>query len=337
MTSAFLPDVISLEEVDANFSSLWVELLKSSTQSSFFHQLHYLKAIRDAFDRPIRLWFHYKGHYLESGGILFPSGFSSGILAYYLPYQDPLFCSYGNELQANRFIRYMNGYKDFIRLVERSTWFAEFEFSPESYDITEFLYQKRWHAIPRYTFYIEISEPDQILQKIHRDERRQIRNFKIPYTVTQTWESEEFIQLIIASYKRHNTMPPLSVSQMMKWLTSIRYLQGVHFMGLRNQENELVAGLVYVLFKDRAYFLLGGARSVKGPSYTPTLYYLLYKDLYERGIRTVDLLGGMHREIARFKIHIGGEPRVHFRLRYQGNRIFYPAYSVMNFWKKLKR
>lgn len=332
-------EIIRLSEIDTSFANYWVELIKSSTQSSFFHQLHYLKMLQDVFERDVRLWYQFKGNRFTSGGILFPSKKNTSFIVspYYLPYNDPLFYEPGKELNVTRTIRISRGMEAFIQFMEKYFSFVELEFSPSTQDVREFLYAPKWDVIPRYTFQINLSFSEKYMDLIHRDERRQIRNFDKSVEIIDSLPEEQFSDLIFQVYHRHQILPPLSRLDLLRWIHGIINLLGVHFVGLENNQKELEAGLLYVTFKKSAYFLLMAARETKGPSYTPYLMYHAVQQIRKKGITLIDLLGGMHKSIAKFKIHMGASPIVHFRVRMIHNFPIKFIYNLSSIWKKMKR
>lgn len=315
-------DVVSLDHIDAGFSRYWVELIASSTQSSFFHQLHYLKMIQAVFERPVFLWYVFRKNHLKMGGFFVPSRFFGRILVqpYYLPYSDPLFYEPGDEHFISRISRMEMGLKDFAELIEKHFFLAEMEFSPQTENSRIFLGRRGWEVFPRFTYVVDLWGAGDVMSTFHKAERRQIRKRLDETEICEHVSSEEFTDLIFGSYSRHHQHPPLKKVTMMRWIEGMLGLAGMHFMGLRNRDGQLVSGLVYAIFKDKAYFILQGSVSDKGISFTPLLYYHVYHRLKEEGICMIDLLGGMHPSIAVFKLHVGGVPRMHVRLRFTRNK-----------------
>ncbi|GAB4168231.1 MAG: hypothetical protein Kow00108_01210 [Calditrichia bacterium] len=339
MTDTNKVNVIFLDEIDQTFSKAWIELLKESVQASFFHQIHYLKLIQDIFNRKIQLWVVDVGNRFLAGGVLMPSNKFSRILTspYYVPYMDVLFFEPETEHQANRIMRMSEGYRILKALVEQRVWTADFTFSPESTDLREFIEDSHWNIAPLMTMMVDLMAQPDIMEIIHRSERRQIKNQKVKLHFIHSLDPHEFSNLILSSYQHHNMMPPLSQSELRLWISGLSRLTGVYSAGLTDDDGKLMSGLIYVVFKNKAYFLLGGSRRITGPSFAPYLFYLVYQELKKRGIRYIDLLGGNDKSITKFKIHMGGRPVPYYRISYNKSSLLSKLISFPLQIRKRKR
>ncbi len=330
---------IELENVDSSFAQAWVGLVRESPRASFFSQLHYLKIIQHVFNKKIDLWYIRAGDKLRAGGVLFPHHILPRLITnlYYVPYNGILIRELPEEHNTKKIIRRNSVYSSFQKFIKDNYSYANFIFSPEHKDLREFAIKKRWNIKLKYTFYIDISNIDKVYKNIQRGERRRIKNFISKGKNVQSFIPEEFADLIFFSYERHRMLPPVTYQELRSWLLDLQLLSGIHFMGITDENNKLKSGLLWAEFKNRAYFLLTGSDLNDGVSYSPYLFYRVFSLLNERGFTTVDLLGGTHKSVSVFKMHMGGVPEAYYEVLYSQNFLYGLSVHLKEVVSKVKR
>lgn len=176
---------------------------------------------------------------------------------------------------------------------------------PRVGDMREFLW--RGFSCPvRYTYILDIREPDRVWERMERRVRTVIRNAESALTLDGAIPVEEFGRLYERTYGDRGNPPPVPRA-MVERITACALESGAAEMRtVRDAGGEPVAAMVFVFDHRSVYALVSGTVPSRNPSGASSL---LFWDAVRRhgGIREqFDLVGANLRSIAFFKKGFGG-------------------------------
>ncbi|MHB9029685.1 MAG: GNAT family N-acetyltransferase [Candidatus Latescibacterota bacterium] len=176
---------------------------------------------------------------------------------------------------------------------------------PRVTDVREFLW--RGFSCPvRYTYLLDITDPDRLWEGMERRVRTVIRNAGTSLAPGGALEIREFGRLYERTYRDRGNPPPIPRA-LVENLVERLIREGVAEMrSVRDEQGAPVASMVFAFDRRSVYALVSGTIPSRNPSGASSL---LFWDAVKRhaGLRgQLDLVGANIRSIAFFKKGFGG-------------------------------
>jgi len=308
-------DEIKIEECLQD--SKWDTFVSGTPQNNVFSKSPWIRSICEVTDLSFRLITCVKGGETVGGCPLFLRKRKTGLDVVVPPltqYSTPCLIfrpvaeKYRNEQHVLAVTKAIAEYIG--KTFDRATLICH----PNLLDIRSFLWSK-WASSARYTYLLDLTDMRRVKEQSSRDIARQFRKAeKAGFYVKQSGQFEEFVSMWKASLSRQSATIPLTEGSL------VRLLHVLTDKGCRSElhlaydsAGDLVAGNVFLIDGDQAFYWLGGAR----PDYLSSganqlVFWQVLDHLHQERVRRVDFVGADHPSIARYKSTFGGDLCPHF-------------------------
>ncbi|MBN1902556.1 GNAT family N-acetyltransferase, partial [Candidatus Sumerlaeota bacterium] len=210
--------------------------------------------------------------------------------------------------------------------------------SPGLSDMRPFI-QNRWKTIPRYTYYLDISNLTGLWEKLDGSVRRAIKKAQKSdmHIGVMPCSSKEIFNLLDKSLGKKGNVNPIPRSLVETIAASEEIKDRRVMIGARAPKGELLSVIVCVWDSRRAYYLIAATN----PEYLssgihPLLIWELAGYLTTIPIKQLDFIGGNIPSIARFKETFNPELITHYRTEKWTSYIFKILKKSGQFIKSLK-
>ena len=293
---------------------LWNEFVQSSPQGSFFYETGWANIVSYTFDRSYKIIVRMHNDQIEAGCLVF----YQEKLAQKLITPQPFFPCNGPVLSVAEESKYQ---KTIAHNLQTITTFIDFlnknfdlwimNTSPHLTDMRPFL----WHNCridPSYTYQLSLADWPEVENNYSQSVRKKIRQAgEQGLTVEESTDRQRFIEMYIASYKRHERTPLVREKHLDKFLNMSLKLPQVK-MFYASLDNQIIAGRVIVADQQFVYDLLAGSDDLTGLGSTFLVHSILSK--YSGGNRVFDFMGADHPQIEEFKRGFGGRLVTSYRV-----------------------
>ncbi len=297
-----------LETTRIEDASRWDAFVSESPQGSVFSSSAWLDAAATAQGgAPVRLGVLADGFLIGGAGfvevrkgplrkattpVLTPSG---GFL--YAPFTGtkPTEGESRNAAAAGAMIEYLTPRYGYIFLSH----------DPRAADVREFLW-RGFSSTVRYTYVLDIREPDRVWDRMERRVRTVVRNAESSLSLDGPISVGEFGKLYERTYRDRDNTPPLPRSQVEAFTQGILVAGLGEMRTVRDASGEPVAAMVFAFDRRSAYALVSGTIPSRNPSGASSLLFWDAVRRYGGGRERLDLVGANLRNIAFFKKGFGG-------------------------------
>lgn len=330
-----------IEYLLAEKYDLWDEFLHRSVNGTIFQSSTYLKAVERSFRRPVQILSVTQHDEIVGGCVLFPKqrwGFSYATTPFLIPYNGFILGSFSQTSQERRRINYQAEVLDLLRLeLERRYGFIRLDLTPEVIDF-RCLLNGKWKFFPHFNIVIDLQRKENLFDRIRRNQRRGIKTFeKLDFKVKENQDLKTFYQMVRQCYHRHELHPPLDSQLFENFIHELLRQQIANYFTIQIDDRP-VAGMLVILDKNRVYALFAG-KDFGGDWDDAELYlhWHLIQRFQEHGIHYFDLLGGMVKSIAHFKLGLGGSLWRYDQIYYFRSSLFEMIFNIVEKRKKAKR
>jgi len=332
-----MADNFKIEHVLPDNYALWDEFLRQSVNGTVFQSSAYLKAVESAFQRQVQVLSVVRHQEIVGGCVLFPKqrwGFSYTTTPFLIPYNGFILGSFSQTSQERRRINYQAEVLDLLRLeLERRYGFIRLDLTPGVIDF-RCLLNGKWKFFPHFNIVIDLQREN----NIRRNQQRGIKSFeKLDFKVKDSQDLKTFHQLVSQCYHRHGLHPPLNSQLFENFIRELLNRQLANYF-IIEVDNRPVAGILIILDKNRVYALFAGKDFGRdGDDAELYLHWHLMQYFRERGVHYFDLLGGMVKSIAHFKLGLGGMLLRYDQIYYFRNSFVEMMFKALEKRKKAKR
>ncbi len=336
-----MADNFKIEYVLPDNYALWDEFLHQSVNGTVFQSSAYLKAVESAFQRQVQILSVVQHQEIVGGCVLFPKrrwSFSYAPTPFFIPYNSFILSSFSQTSQERRRINYQAEVLDLLRLeLERQYGFIRLDLTPEVIDF-RCLLNGKWKFFPHFNIVIDLQRKENLFDHIRRNQQRGIKTFeKLDFKIKESQDLKTFYQLVSQCYHQHGIHPPLNSQLFEDFVHELLRRQIANYFTIQIDDRP-VAGMLVILDKNRVYALFAG-KDFGGDWDDAELYlhWHLMQYFQERGIHYFDLLGGMVKSIAHFKLGLGGSLWRYDQIYYFRSSLVEMMFNKIERRKKAKR
>ena len=263
----------------------WDDFVALSLQGTVFSTTSWM----DIYEKPYKIYGYCKGGSLLGGIAGFvDNGFSSGYLIPFTVFQGILVA-----LQDGKYVS--------IASQQMKVATALIEFLESEYprvgisnhytfpDIRPFLWQE-YEPVVKYTYIVDISDIEKAWDNLEKDMRWEINRFNLPLRTN----FEGFYDLYKTTFERKGLDVPTDegfIKRLLQSKISTLVFQTEH------------SGVLVMMDNKRAYYIFGASDATGESAYC---LWMAFKELHERGIKEVDLVGCNGKNVANWKRGFGG-------------------------------
>jgi len=196
--------------------------------------------------------------------------------------------------------------------------------APELNDIRPFT-QSRWKTAPRYTFYLDVSDSDQLWKSLDGSVRRSIKKAEESGLNTGLMECspDEIFALLDKTLGKKGKKNPIPYSLVREIVTSEIIKNQRAIIGARTNQGELISAIVCVWDWQRAYYLIAATHPERlSTGVSSLLIWKLAGFLSKLPSEELDFIGGNIPSIARFKETFNPRLITHFRTEHWPSIMF---------------
>lgn len=287
----------------------WNTFVKSCENSTAFHLTHLLEPLADVFNCQFRILVKRNAENRISAGFPLLEMKKFGFLK--ITYFPPMVPFYGiiHEDKASKYTnkrtRYQHKvYDEFIAYLEKYFSYVKLTFPINVADIRPLIWKNFQQAV-HYTYCSTIDPPEELYNGFDPAIKRRIKSAeKKPHAFLKGINQQQInniFDLQEQSLKRQGLQNKLNREQFTSYIQLLNENHLVNIYTLVLQEKP-VSSLLTLIFRDTAYYWLAGTdSSIASTGFNQLNFWLMIRDLHDKGIRNFDFVGASTPNIANYK------------------------------------
>lgn len=297
----------------------WDALVERAPLGTLFHSYRWTALLAEAFGRTARVLGVFRNGELVAGSPLYERRVPGLVIS-----NPPIVAGYAGALlglpEYDRACRTNSEVEQVLDALEAGVreryGYARLTHPPGVVDARPFLWHG-WNVTPRYTFRMELRDPNDVFDAFEPDTRRKIRRAEeAGLVVSRIARTSEIIGAYESSYRRHEEPPPVPVSMLARLADRLIVDGLARGYVVRDEAGNAHAFQMQVLDSRVAYGWIAGMV----PEHTPRAGFslLTWRILSElaQTHRLYDFLGANTPTIAQFKRAFGGDLVPYWETRY---------------------
>ena len=296
----------SIQEIDANQEKEWDCFVEESPQGSLFATSTWKKITEKGTPHRFRIYAAREKDRIR-GGVVFLEKSQLGRLVAL----NPLLCPYPGFILpkvetskiSDQLSKEHEAEKRLITFLEERYAQIDFHNAPELNDVRAFN-QKGWKSVPRYSYHLDVSDPDALWERLDGSTRRAIKKAGRSdlNIIADDCSPQEIHDLLNQTLTRHGDKNPIPASLVGEVVSSDNLKTNRKILAARTPEGKPASVIVCVWDWKRAYYLLAASESehIK-TGINSLLIWEMAKLLSKLPIKEFDFIGANIPTIARFK------------------------------------
>ncbi len=222
-----------------------------------------------------------------------------------------------------------------IDYLQRKYNYVLLSHSPDFNDIRPFSWSG-WSEKVRYTYLLDISDPERLWQKSRERARRKIRKATENLKIGGAVDAETVADLHERFYRDRDRTPPVSKGIVISMMHALERSGLVDINTVQDKSGRIIALQVTVLGFKTVYTLLYGTLPNSGYSGADSLLIWNAVKKYSTTHKRLDLVGANIPSIAFFKKGFGGTLTPHYVTEYYSSPLAHAAFSFYSMIRKYR-
>jgi hypothetical protein len=222
-----------------------------------------------------------------------------------------------------------------IDFLQRKYHHVMLSHSPDFSDIRPFSWSG-WSERVRYTYLLDISDPERLWKKSRDRAKRKIRKARETLSIGGSVDAETIADLHERFYRDRDKTPPVSRSIVISMINALQGTGLINISTVKDKSDGIVAIQVTVIGFKTVYTLLYG--TLPNSSYSGADSLLIWNAVkkYSATHSQLDLVGANIPSIAFFKKGFGGTLTPHYVTEYYSSPLAHAAFSLYSKIRKYR-
>lgn len=314
-----MPTEYSIKQISKKDYELWDSFVDTTSQGSIFSKSTWLKAVTSINEKSDYQFLGcYTGDELVGGCGLYivKSRLGKVVTCPWLtPYNSILVVPRPSERKYKTEFRTLDIVTAIMEYLEDNFDTVTLLNHPSLIDIRPFKWNQ-WDVVPGYTYCLNPSELDNIYQvMMNKSIRKQINKAKKEgITVQKSDKIHEFLKLYKITFEKQNMKLPLPEQSIIKLFNILHKEKYCQLYLAKTADDELISGNIQVSDNsDESFDWIAGSN----PEYlsmgaNQLLYWSIFEDLAQKGVKLFDFCGADVPGVARHKSGFGGDLTVYY-------------------------
>ena len=307
-----------IKQIPKKDYGLWDSFVDTTSQGSIFSKSTWLKAVTSINEKSDYLFLgcHIGDELVGGCGLYIVKGRLSNVVTCprLTPYNSILVVPRSSERKYKTEFRTLDIVTAIMEYLEDRFDQVTLLNHPSLIDIRPFKWNQ-WDVVPGYTYCLNPTELDNIYKSMQVGAIKKIKKAKKEgITVQKSDNIHEFLKLYKLTFEKQNMKLPLPEQSIIKIFNILHKKKFCQLYLAKTADDELISGNIQVSDNDNESFdwLAGTNPKYLNTGANQLLYWSIFEDLAQKGVKMFDFCGADVPGVARHKSGFGGDLTVYY-------------------------